>query len=192
MASHSQDSPHTLNTPEMSNSPQQEEEHIFPDIPYALPHEELNQFRRITRAYAQQNGVFPLALLLPRRKQISRPVVESPDQVFVHTIEDLIDFSLTEIEHPLNLIPKTPADNFSKPDNFFEEEGFNSECSVSGSKDMEDNNDHNEERGNPPHNNQAWLARDALAILGRVHNLPRHPEKLLPKFDPETISKKSY
>jgi hypothetical protein len=30
------------------------------------------------------------------------------------------------------------------------------------------------------------LARDALAILGWVHNLPRHPEKLLPKFDPET------
>jgi hypothetical protein len=30
------------------------------------------------------------------------------------------------------------------------------------------------------------LARDALAILGWVHNLPRHPEKLLPKFDLET------
>ena len=92
---------------------------MFPDIPYSLPHEELNQFRRITRAYAQQIGVFPLALLLPRRKKISIPVVESPDQVFVHTVEDLIDFTLTEIEHPLNLIPKTPADNFSKPDNFF-------------------------------------------------------------------------
>ena len=52
MASHSQDIPHTLSTPETSNSPQQEEEHIFPKIPYALPHEELNQFRRITRAYA--------------------------------------------------------------------------------------------------------------------------------------------
>jgi hypothetical protein len=93
-------------------------------------------------------------------------VVESPDQVFVHTVEDLIDFSLTEIEHPLNLIPETPADNFSEPDDFFEEEGFNSERSVSGSEDMEDNNDHNEERGNPPQNNQPWLARDALAIPG--------------------------
>jgi hypothetical protein len=30
------------------------------------------------------------------------------------------------------------------------------------------------------------LARDALEIPGWVHNLPRHPEKLLPKFDPET------
>jgi hypothetical protein len=134
---------------------------LFPDIPYALPHEELNQFRRITRAYARQIGVLPLAPLLPRRKQIRRPVVESPDQVFVHTVEDLIDFSLTEIEHPLNLIPETPADNFSEPDEFSEEEGFNS-----GSEDMEDNHDHDEERGNPPQNNQPWLARDALAIPG--------------------------
>jgi hypothetical protein len=95
MASHSQDNPHTLSTPEMSNSPQQEEEHLFPEIPYALPHEELNQFRRITRAYARQIRVLPLAPLLPRRKQVSRPVVDTPDQVFVHTVEDLIDFSLT-------------------------------------------------------------------------------------------------
>jgi hypothetical protein len=162
MASHSQDNPHTLSTPEMSNSPQHEEEHMFPDIPYALPHEELNQFRRITRAYARQIGALPLAPLLPRRKKISRPVVESPDQVFVHTVEDLIDFSLTEIKHPLNLIPETPADNYSEPDDFSEEEGFNSERS----EDMEDNNDHDEERGNPPQNNQPWLARDALAIPG--------------------------
>jgi hypothetical protein len=113
-------------------------------------------------------------------------VVKSPDQVFVHIVEDLIDFSLTEIKHPLNLIPETPTDNFSKPDNFSEEEGFNSELLVSGSEDMEDNNDHNEERENPPQNNQPWLDRYALAILGRVHNLPQHPEKLLRKFDPET------
>jgi hypothetical protein len=51
---------------------------------------------------------------------------------------------------------------------------------------MEDNNYHNEERGNPPQNNQPWLARDALEIPEWVHNLPQHPEKLLPKFDPKT------
>jgi hypothetical protein len=52
---------------------------------------------------------------------------------------------------------------------------------------MEDKNDHDEERGNPPQNNQPWLARDNLAIPGRVHDLPQHPNKLLPKFDPETL-----
>jgi hypothetical protein len=30
------------------------------------------------------------------------------------------------------------------------------------------------------------LDRDALALPGPVHKLPRHPEKLLPKFDSET------
>jgi hypothetical protein len=155
-----------LSTPETSNSPQPKEEHLFPKIPYTLPHEELNQFIRITRAYARQIGALPLAPLLPRRKQISKPVVESPDQVFVHTVEDLIDFSLTKIEHPLNLIPETPSGDFSEPDDFSEEEGFNLECSVSGSKDMEDKNDHNEERGKPPQNNQPYLARDSLSIPG--------------------------
>jgi hypothetical protein len=151
MASHSQDNPHTLSTPEKSNSPQQEEEHLFPEIPYSFPHEELNQFKRITRAYAQKIGALHLALLLPRRKQVSTPVVNTTNQVFFHTVEDLIDITLTEIEHPLNLIPETPAGNFSEPDDFESgEERFNSDRSTSKSDDMEDNNDHNEDRGNPP------------------------------------------
>jgi hypothetical protein len=94
-------------------------------------------------------------------------VADTLDQVFVHTVEDLIDFTLTKIEHPLNLIPKTTPSNFSKLDDFqSNEEGFNLECSTSELDDMEDNNGDNEERGNPPHNNQPWLARDALEIPG--------------------------
>jgi hypothetical protein len=152
MASHSQDNPHTLSTPKMSNSPQPEEECLFLDINYALPHEELNQFRRITRAYARQIRVLSLALILPRRQKISRPVVNTPD---------LIDLLITEIEHPLNLISKTPIDDVSEPDNFSEEEEFDSVF-----EEMEDNNYREEEEGNPPQKNQPWLARDALSIPG--------------------------
>jgi hypothetical protein len=36
--------------------------------------------------------------------------------------------------------------------------------------------------------NQPWLARDALDLPGQLHNLPKHPEHLLPKYDPETSS----
>jgi hypothetical protein len=108
-------------------------------------------------------------------------VVNTLDEVFVHMIEDLIDFAFTEIQYPLDMIPETSADDISEPDDFSEEEEFNSE-----SEDMEANNDHNEERVNPPMKNQPWLARDTLELLGPVHNLPRHLEKLLPKFDPET------
>jgi hypothetical protein len=159
MTSHSQDNPHTLSTPEMSNSPQPKEKHMYLDIPYALPHKELNQFRIITRAYSRQISSLSLAPILPRRKKISRLVVDTLDQVFVHIVEDLIDFLIIEIEHPLNLILETPVGDISELDDFSEEEEFNS-----GSEDMEDNNDHDKERGNPPQNNQPWLARDALAI----------------------------
>jgi hypothetical protein len=109
-------------------------------------------------------------------------VVDTLDQFFVQRVEDLIDFSLTKIEQPLNLIPKTSTGIYSELDDFeSQEEGFNSDHSVLKSDNMEDNEDNNEERGNTPPNNQPWLARDVLAIPGRVHL-----EKLLPKFDPET------
>jgi hypothetical protein len=171
MASHSQENTHTTSTPETSKSPQHEEvEHLLLEIPYSLPREELNQFRRITRDYARQIGSLSLAPLLPCRKQVSRPIFDTPDQIFFHTVEDLIDFSLTEIEQSLNLIPETLAGNYSEPGDFeSDEEGLKSDHSASKSNDMEDNN---EEKGNPPQDNQPWLARDALAILGWVHNLP--------------------
>jgi hypothetical protein len=53
-------------------------------------------------------------------------VVDSHDQVFLHIVEDLIDLSLTKIEHPLNIIPETPTNNFSELNDFSEEEWFNS------------------------------------------------------------------
>jgi hypothetical protein len=60
-------------------------------------------------------------------------VVDTPDQVFVHTVEDLIDFTLTKIEHPLNLIPETPSCNYSELDDFeSDKEGFNLDHSGSG------------------------------------------------------------
>ncbi|MDO5304889.1 MAG: hypothetical protein Q4E87_04875, partial [bacterium] len=39
----------------------------------------------------------------------------------------------------------------------------------------------------PPNGNMAnrpWLDQDAVAVPGAQHNLPRNPEKFLPKFDP--------
>jgi hypothetical protein len=181
MASHPTDNPPLLSTPEADNSPHSEEGHLHPEIPYALPHEEVNQFRRITRAYARQIDAFPFTPILPRRKQQSRLVVSTPDKVFVHSIEDLIDFMITEIQEPLDLIPETPADDIFEPNDLSEEEEPDSE-----SEDMEENNDREEEREVPLQDNQPWLVGDAVAIPGQVHNLPRHPKKFLPKYDPET------
>lgn len=33
--------------------------------------------------------------------------------------------------------------------------------------------------------NQPWLVQDVVAIPGVVHPLPKHPDKFLPKFDPD-------
>ena len=57
----------------------------------------------------------------------------------MHTVEDLIDFTITKIEHPLNLIPEMIADNIYEMDDFLEEEEFNSRF-----EDMEYNNHHDE------------------------------------------------
>jgi hypothetical protein len=77
----------------------------------------VNQFRRITRAYAQQISELSLAPLLPQRKQQIRLVVITLDEVFIHSIEYLIDFTIIEIQEPLDLILETPANN-----DFLEEE----------------------------------------------------------------------
>jgi hypothetical protein len=44
MASHSRGIPHIESNPDMSDSSQtEEEEHMYPEITYALPHEDLNK-----------------------------------------------------------------------------------------------------------------------------------------------------
>jgi len=145
MTSHSQEIPHTKSTPNTTKSPQhKEKEHLYPEIPYSLPHKELNNFKRITRAYTRQIGSLPLALLLCQRKQIIRPIFDTHDEVFVHAVEDVIDFSLKEIEKTLNLVIETPSGNYSEPDEFqFEEEGSNSDHSGLELEDMEDNINNN-------------------------------------------------
>jgi hypothetical protein len=115
-------------------------------------------------------------------------VVDTPDQVFVHIVEDLIDFSLTEIEHPLNMIPETPAGNYSEPTILnLTRKGLTQIAQLWSRTTWRITMIIMKKGETPPQNNQPWLARDALEIPGRVHNLPQHLEKLLPKFDPETF-----
>ena len=53
---------------------------------------------------------------------------------------------------------------------------------------MEDNNDNNGEGRYQTQYNQPWFERYSLVILGWMHNLPKHLEQLLPKFDPKTFA----
>jgi len=119
-------------------------------------------------------------------------VVTTLEHTFVHTVEDLMDFTLIEIEKPLGLIPDAaistpPTSNYSETgDSQSKEEGYDSKASIYESRNIGDINKNKQEGNNQPGNNQPWFARDALVLPIRLHNLPRNPEKLLPKFDPET------
>ena len=62
--------------------------------------------------------MFPFTPILPRRKHQGKPVVSAPNEVFVHSVEDLIDFSITKIQEPLDLIPEMPADDIYEPNDF--------------------------------------------------------------------------
>jgi hypothetical protein len=88
-------------------------------------------------------------------------VVITSEEAFVHSIEDFIDFTITKIQGPLDLIPKMPADNIFEPNDFSKEEELKSD-----SEDMEGNNDHGEEREIPLQDNHPWLAGDDVVILG--------------------------
>jgi hypothetical protein len=90
-----------------NTSPQAEESYGYhPEIPYVVSHEEINTFRRITRAYARQIGALPTTPLLPRRRRTVRPIVSTYEHTLVHMVEDLVYFSLLEIEQPFWLNPK--------------------------------------------------------------------------------------
>jgi hypothetical protein len=105
----------------------------------------------------------------------------TPNEVFVHIVEELIYFSITKIQEPLNLVPETPVVDVLNPNDFSEEEEFDSDSEY-----MEGDDNHEEEREILIQNHQPWLAGGVVIVPGQIHNIHWHPEKLLPKYDPET------
>ena len=165
---------------------------------FSIPVPKVNLFRRITRNYARQLQILPTAPLLPRRRRSYLPVNEVGDHVEVQTLEDLVDLPLSDIDGPVGQI--IPSHNNSDNEHTNEDlstdwtrdhnqnpETAETEPSRSGSSSSEEEEMANENVENNKNDNlQPWLLRDALAILGRQHRLPQHPEKLLPRFNPDS------
>lgn len=136
--------------------------------------------------------------MIPQRRNRQLPVTEVGDRIEVQTLEDLVDLALHDINGLVGLInPSQPNSknqhsdedlntdwpegqvNPSHPETS-EPKTFESELSDSEEENMVDENIEN----NPNDNQQPWLLCDALAIPRRQHHLPKHPGKLLPRFNP--------
>jgi hypothetical protein len=65
-----------------------------------VPQEEFSETRRITRAYAKLLGKFPTSSELSRRKEtrVQRPNTHT--NIYVDSIDDLIETALQEVWYP--------------------------------------------------------------------------------------------
>ena len=118
----------------------------------------------------------------------------------VPTLEDLVDLALHEIDSTVGQI--TPSHNNLKNKKTYEDlsidwprdhnshnrhetsepEPSESESSSSEEEEMVDEDMEN----NNNDNLQPWLLHDTLTIPGRQHCLPKHPKKLLPRYNPNS------
>lgn len=114
------------------------------------------------------------------------PVTKVGDRGEVQTLEDLVDLTLHEINGLVGLINLSQP-NLRHPEMFepktSESESSNSEEESMVGKNIEDN---------PNANQKPWLLHDALAIPGRQHHLPKHPEKRFPRFNPDSKESVEY
>ena len=74
-----------------------------------------------------------------------------------------------------DLPPSPPGSPPDSPRDHNDESSSDSELDL----DMGDRN-----QGNP-NGDRPWLRRGAIVVHRLQHNLPKHPDKLLPKFDPD-------
>ena len=134
----------------------------------------INESQRIlTRAYSNLTGCLPIELPLP---QITRPRIHHPEPVLEEQ-----EPSLTDINQPSSSLgpsvsggsgrPPSPPHSSSIPQK--------TPSPPPTPRNMAGVNAN-------PNANMPWMDQDAVAVPGIQHPLPKHPEKLLPKFNPES------
>ncbi|CAF4256402.1 unnamed protein product, partial [Adineta steineri] len=174
---------------------------VSPEEPiFLVPNNKVNQLRRHTRAYLKSIGQIPAIYQIPRARSSqrrTRPYGEN--ETLAATIDDLIIDTICLIKDPIETIEhqgETIFPNFL----YFPEEDSNFqdfpevEEGGSGPPEPPENNTTGATPTYPRPNftliatmaaNRPWLATDVIAVPGAQHALPKHPEKLLLKFDPD-------
>jgi hypothetical protein len=166
---------------------------------FLVPNKEVNHLRRHTRAYLKSISQIPIIYQIPRARSSQRRTQPyGENETLATTIDDLIIDTISDIRGLIATIEhqgETRFPNFldlPKGDSNFqdfpeEEEGG------SGPPEPPENNTIGATPTSPRPNfifiatmaaNKPWLAMDVVTVPEAQHPLPKHPEKLLPKSDP--------
>ena len=167
---------------------------------FLVPNNEVNQLRRHTHAYLKSIGQIPTISQIPRARSSqkrTRPYGEN--ETLAATIDDLIIDTISEIRDLIATIEHQGETgfpiflDFPEGDSNFQDFPEAEEGGVGPPEPPENNTTGATPTSHRPNfrfiatiaSNRPWLAVDAVAVPGAQHPLPKHPEKLLPKFDPD-------
>jgi len=177
-----------------------------------VPNDQVDFFRRVTREYRRAIRHIPIALEVPRRKRSEQATIPIDEEhSYVPSVDDLILDMLQEIQVPFDRIPESPrgkalADFVINNLELFIETGeifgqqfdeqlllleVTANINRQATPDQEVNNNMagHIPIGNVPIGNQPppppprWRAGNIIVVPGQTHDLPRHLEKYITKFD---------
>lgn len=154
-----------------------------------VTNEHVDKLHHITKAFGRAVGQITISLELPRRMQPHKVRAFIEVFFYVDTIDDLITDSLEEIQEPLSEIPKS---SFGETSWKFEVGGSKPPNTPPSSPliahHLPSLSPHNTflitpwniTRASPQH---PLLEQGVIVMSGGVHDLPRHSNKLFPKYD---------
>ena len=165
---------------------------------FLFPNKEVNELHRHTCAYLKSIDPIPAIYQIPRAWfSLRRTQPYGECESLAATIDDLIIYTIFEIRYPIATIEHQEDTEFPNFHNFLEGDSNYQDfpkVEEGGSRPPE-SPEKNTTCANPTSPrpnfsflatmaaNRPWLAADVVVVLRAQHPLPKHPEKLLPKFD---------
>ena len=168
---------------------------------YHIPNNEVGQLHHHTQAYIKSISQIPIIYQIPRyhaTQKRNQPYGE--DETLTSSIDDLFINTISKIKKPIATIAELETEEYPKFHNLLDFPNGDStlydfpEAQVGGFGPPEPP-EMNPPCTNPPspkpnfkfisnmETNRPWLAVDAIVVSDAQHPLPKHPKKLLPKFD---------
>ena len=171
---------------------------------YRIPNNEIDQLHRHTQAYLKSIGKIPIICQIPRSRATHRTTQPfGEDDTLTSSIDDLIIDTISEIRQSIATIAHSKIEEDTKFHNLpYFPKGYSTfytfpeaQAGGFGPPDPPETNPPCTNTPSPKLNfnfianmeaNRPWLAANAIVVPGAQHTLPKHLEKLLPKFYPDS------